>query len=66
MIQVACHCGAAALTVPSAPADVTECNCSICRRLGARWAYYNPLEVTLPAPATSFALKDVIDKGVSF
>ena len=24
---------------------MTECNCSICRRLGARWAYYRPDEV---------------------
>ena len=42
MIDVACHCGAVRLTVPRAPVEVTECNCSICRRLGARWAYYAP------------------------
>ena len=53
MIKAACHCGAASLTVPTAPTEVTECNCSICRRLGARWAYYTPAEVTLPAPATT-------------
>lgn len=29
-----------------APQDVTDCNCSICRRLGVLWAYYNPAEVT--------------------
>ena len=38
MIEAACHCGAVRLSVPSAPDTVTECNCSICRRLGARWA----------------------------
>ena len=53
MIKVACHCGAASLSAPAKPVEVTECNCSICRRLAARWAYYNPNEVTLPAPATT-------------
>lgn len=49
MIQAVCHCGAASLTAPSAPSEVSECNCSICRRLGARWAYYPHTQVTLPA-----------------
>ena len=53
MIKAACHCGAASLTAPAAPTEVTECTCSICRRLAARWAYYNPADVTLPAPATT-------------
>src|SRR5678815_3618649 len=37
----------------SKPSVVTECNCSICRRLGARWAHYSPKEVTLPDPQTT-------------
>jgi hypothetical protein len=53
MITAACHCGAAVLTAPAAPTEVTECTCSICRRLAARWAYYTPAEVGLPAPATT-------------
>ena len=35
-----CHCGDIKLTVPSTPAALTSCNCSICRRLGSLWAYY--------------------------
>jgi hypothetical protein len=53
MIKAACHCGAAVLSAPRAPEEVTECNCSVCRKLAARWAYYTPTEVTLPAPATT-------------
>jgi len=45
MTEVTCHCGAVRLTVPRPPDEVTECNCSVCRRLGARWAYYAPTEV---------------------
>ena len=39
-LQGACHCGAVRLTLPSAPVQATDCNCSICRRLGGRWVYY--------------------------
>jgi hypothetical protein len=55
MIEAVCHCGFARLVAPAAPTEVTECNCSICRKLAARWAYYSPTEVTLPAPATTQA-----------
>ena len=48
MVEVVCHCGAARLGVPALPTEVTECNCSICRRTAARWAYYSPKEVDLP------------------
>ncbi|KAF7307584.1 hypothetical protein MIND_00553300 [Mycena indigotica] len=36
-----CHCGAVAYTLvqPNKITTVTECNCSICSRNGARWAY---------------------------
>lgn len=42
-----CHCGACVLTVAEAPAEVTDCNCSICRRYGVLWAYYVPADVDL-------------------
>lgn len=48
MIEASCHCGAVRLTASEPPESVTECNCSICRRLGARWAYYELAEVGLP------------------
>jgi hypothetical protein len=41
----ACHCGAVRVEVPSPPETVTECNCSICRRTAARWAYYSEDDV---------------------
>lgn len=50
MIEGACHCGAVSFTVPAAPEWLTECNCSLCRRLGALWAYYDPTAVTIEAP----------------
>ena len=45
MVKASCHCGAVRFEVPELPAAVTSCNCSICRRTGALWAYYRPGEV---------------------
>ena len=53
MIQAVCHCGAAQLQAPTTPTEVTECNCSICRRTAARWAYYSPAEVGMPKPGST-------------
>jgi hypothetical protein len=47
MVEAACHCGAVRLTAPQAPREVTACNCSICRRIGALWAYYERGEIGL-------------------
>lgn len=35
-----CHCGAVTLTLPSTPEVATSCNCSLCRRIGGPWVYY--------------------------
>ena len=50
MIEASCHCGAVRLEVAAAPETVTDCNCSICRRLGALWAYYPPEQVRFLSP----------------
>ena len=39
MIKAACHCGSVRITMETAPSWVLDCNCSICRRYGALWAY---------------------------
>ena len=45
MIEASCHCGAVRFAVETAPDEVNDCNCSICRRYGALWAYYHPQQV---------------------
>ena len=40
MIRASCHCGAVVMEADSQPRSVTACNCSICRRYAALWAYY--------------------------
>jgi len=49
MIEASCHCGAVKIALAKAPDTLTDCNCSICRRLGSLWAYYAPADVEITA-----------------
>ena len=53
-MRAVCHCMAVRFEVDWAPPTVLDCNCSICRRYGALWAYYlnGGLRLTSPAEAT--------------
>ena len=44
-LTATCVCGAVTVTVPRAPDYINDCNCSLCTKLGATWAYYAPDEV---------------------
>lgn len=39
MLEGACHCGAVKWTYSLPLESVTACNCSLCARYGALWAY---------------------------
>ena len=45
MLTGSCHCGAVQIEVPRRPRRLTSCNCSICRRYGVLWAYYQAADV---------------------
>ena len=49
MIEASCHCGAVRLEIAAEPEEVTNCNCSICRRYGILWAYYPLAQVRVRA-----------------
>ena len=49
MIKASCHCGSVTLEIATAPTEVTDCNCSLCRRYGVLWAYYSPTQVVVSA-----------------
>lgn len=65
-IEASCHCGAVRMQIASAPEAVTDCNCSICRRLGARWAYYTSGEVVITAAPGAFGDYSWGDRGIAF
>lgn len=39
MLVGTCHCGGARWTLEGDPGSITACNCTLCRRYGALWAY---------------------------
>ena len=50
MLKGTCHCGAVQVQVPRKPRRLTSCNCSICRRYGTLWGYYDRSRVKITAP----------------
>jgi hypothetical protein len=54
VIEASCHCGAVRIEIDSAPAVLTSCNCSICRRLGTLWAYYPPTAVRITGDTATY------------
>ena len=59
MIEGACHCESVHWTFEGQPDGATACNCTVCRRYGALWAYdyldegikVCPFDSPTPAPA---------------
>ena len=49
-LAATCHCGAIRIHVSRVSRTLTSCNCSICRRYGALWAYYAASSVKIEAP----------------
>ena len=47
MIRAACHCTEVRLEIDEPPSWVNDCNCTLCRRYGALWAYYSPGKVKI-------------------
>jgi uncharacterized protein YndB with AHSA1/START domain len=57
-VEASCHCGGVLITVPEAPAQLTSCNCTLCRRLGGLWSYYSPSKVRVIGATTTYRWGD--------
>lgn len=47
MFEATCHCGNIAITAQEVLESITSCNCSMCYRIGALWAYYTAEQVSI-------------------
>jgi hypothetical protein len=56
MVTASCHCGAVRLEMARTPRKLTQCNCSICRRYGAIWAYYRRKSVRVVCARNALSL----------
>ncbi|KIF49290.1 GFA family protein [Vibrio owensii] len=45
-MEITCHCGNIVVQA-DVPKEIASCNCSICRRYAAYWAYYPPEQVSV-------------------
>lgn len=66
MVRASCHCGAVCLEINAAPTQITECNCSICRRYGVLWAYYSPSQVHLVSASAATDTYTWDDRSIAF
>ena len=55
MIQTSCLCGRINVTLDARPDFIHECNCSLCRKSGARSAYLHPADVTVSGDAETYS-----------
>lgn len=55
MLRGSCHCGAASWTLTGDPGSITACNCTLCRRYGALWAYdFENERIAVSGPTSTF------------
>ena len=54
-----CHCGDVAITLPRPPDEVTQCNCSLCRKTGFMGIYYEPYEVAVRGKVDPYVRTDL-------
>jgi hypothetical protein len=57
-VHGSCHCGNVHIELPSRPEWVAACNCSLCRRLAWRVAYYPPEQVKISGETTAYIWGD--------
>jgi hypothetical protein len=66
MFEIKCHCGNIQIEAAKLPDSVTSCNCSICRRYGARWAYYDESEIAVTRGSHSISTYQWLNKRITF
>ena len=65
MLTGSCHCGDAHWSLEGDPGSVTACNCTLCRRYGALWAYdYEDERITISGPTTAYRRQGKADPSL--
>lgn len=65
MLKGTCHCGDTHWTLEGDPGPATACNCTLCRRYGALWAYdYEGERIEVSGPAARYARRGKDDPSL--
>lgn len=63
MLQLSCLCGQIRVETTKRPDYIHECNCTLCRKSGARWGYFHPSEVSVEGQSEGYCREDKDDPG---
>jgi hypothetical protein len=61
MLKFSCLCGQVHIEIPRRPDFINECNCTLCSKSGARWAYFHPSEVGIAGTTRGYSREDKDD-----
>jgi hypothetical protein len=61
MLKLCCHCGQVRIEIKTRPDYINECNCTLCSKSGARWAYLHPSEVGVEGSTRGYCREDKAD-----
>lgn len=63
MLNLSCLCGQIRVQTARQPDFIHECNCTLCSKSGAQWAYFHPYEVSVEGEAQGYSREDKDDPG---
>jgi hypothetical protein len=61
MLKLSCLCGHVRIEIRKRPDFINECNCTLCSKSGARWAYFHPSEVSVEGTTKGYRREDKDD-----
>lgn len=61
MLEFSCHCGKVRVQIRKRPGYIHECNCTLCSKSGALWAYFHPAEVNVEGDTKRYRRGDKDD-----
>jgi hypothetical protein len=61
MLNLSCLCGQVRIEIQKRPDFINECNCTLCSKSGARWAYFHPSEVSVEGTTKGYRREDKDD-----
>jgi hypothetical protein len=65
MLNLSCHCGQVRIEIPKRPDFINACNCTLCSKSGAQWAYFHPSEVRVEGATKEYSRADKEDPAVN-
>ena len=60
-VSGSCHCGAVTIRLAERPSQVTDCNCTLCTKLGWRLVYGSSDTVAIEGPLDEYVRSDMAE-----